>query len=164
LRATIQYNQYQTNLINGGEGRVIFENPIINLINKHVGIGWAKTHFLSFTEDIHTAYKYGSRNMLLGEEEIEYKYVEHFEDSSDWNFALLILDTSKVEWAKLQDGIYEGFYEPTLKLFAHNNEKYRVLLIDVRTILSEWKNFDQSYSKAFVNASGTRNGYCCQQP
>lgn len=150
LKSTIHHNQYQTNLINGGEGRIIFETPIIKLINVHVGIGWNKTHFLSFSEDLLTAYKYGSGNLLLSEIELEDRYEEYLEDDEKWAFALITLQTDNIDWKILDKGVYEGFYEPTLRLFA--NSCYRVVLLDVKTVLSEWKNFDTSYARSYSNA------------
>src|SRR5437764_15229151 len=37
-----------TNLSNGGSGREIFTGPLVAAANRHVGVGWPKTHFLSF--------------------------------------------------------------------------------------------------------------------
>lgn len=152
LKSTIQHNQYQTNLINGGEGRTIFETPITKLINVHVGVGWDKTHFLSFSEDILTASRYGSRNLLLSQSELEDHYTEYLEDDEKWTFALITLQTDNIDWTVLDKGVYEGFYDPTLRLFENTSARYRVILLDVKTILSGWKNFDASYNKAFSNA------------
>lgn len=152
LRSTIQHNQYQTNLINGGHGRTIFETPITKLINAHVGVGWDKTHFLSFSEDILIASRYGSRNLLLSQTELETDYNEYLEDDERWTFALLTFQTDNIDWTMLDQGVYEGFYNPTLRLFRETNARYRVILLDVKTILTGWKDFDASYHKAFSNA------------
>ncbi len=39
-----------SNLSNGGSGREIFITPLVEAVTHHVGVGWLKTHFLSFTE------------------------------------------------------------------------------------------------------------------
>ena len=40
LKHTLHHGQLQTNLINGGNGRKIHETPIVDLVNKHVEIGF----------------------------------------------------------------------------------------------------------------------------
>ena len=65
LRATINSGLLLTNLCNGGNGREIFSKPFGQLINKHIGIGWDKTHFLSFSTDESTAINYGCHNMTM---------------------------------------------------------------------------------------------------
>ncbi len=152
LRTTIQYNQFQTNLVNGGEGRLIFESPLSRLIEIHVGIGWEKTHFLSFTEDVHIAYKFGTRNQLLTAGDMENGYSEFVEGGDNWKFALMTLHTDLVDWSKLDHGVYQGLYKPSLEKFKITGLPYRVILMDVKTILNDWKHFDASFSKAFANA------------
>lgn len=153
LKSTIHHHQFQTNLINGGEGRTIFEVPLTNLITSHVGVGWEKTHFLSFSEEIQVAYRYGSRNPLLRTEEFNARYSDYLEDNDKWDFALLTLHTDSIQWTNLENGVFEGKFDPALTLFKKTGVPYRVILMDVKTILTKWKDFDTSYSKAFSNAS-----------
>lgn len=55
LKETIHFGQLQTNLINGGEGRVIREKPLQELIHKHVGLVGIKLIF----------YRLAATNLLL---------------------------------------------------------------------------------------------------
>jgi hypothetical protein len=150
LRGTIEHNQYQTNLINGGEGREIFEEPLLNLINKHVGIGWSKSHFLSFTENLLTAYQYGSGRINLTSDQMEMDFLDYYDTQNDWDFALLTLNTSYARWHGLGPGIFEGFYQAGLRTFAKDSAEFRVILMDVSTVFSHAA--DPDYRKALENA------------
>jgi hypothetical protein len=152
LRTTIEHGQFQTNLISGGEGRIIFETPLIELINIHVGIGWKKTHFLSFTEEIVTAYKFGLRDPLINEQYIKENYVDGSSASSAWLFALLTLETERINWGEVAYGVFEGFYKPNLKKFTHYLDDYRIILLDVVRILTEYKDLSASYTSSLENA------------
>ena len=153
LKLTIDNYQFQTNLINGGEGRMIFEKPLKELIDKHVGVGWDKTHFLSFSEDVLTAYKYGSGNLSLKSEEIDLLYDEYYETNSNWDFAIINLDTRKIVWNNIEPGVYEGIYKPQLFKFSRLNTGYRVLLLHVETILksSVGAKYFTSVGKAMID-------------
>jgi len=150
LKSTIQHQQYQTNLINGGNGREIFDTPLKELINKHVNfaIGWKTTNFLSFSEEEATAYRYGAQNPDLTSEEIENNYIEYPGNDDKWIFAILTFETEKVRWNILQPGIYEGFYTPSLFLFEKDTDKYRIILLDVKTILAKQPKFEIAYKNA----------------
>ena len=48
LKETFKSGLLLTNLCNGGNGREIFNDSLESLVNKHIAVGWEKTHFLSF--------------------------------------------------------------------------------------------------------------------
>lgn len=150
LRDGLPYNQFHTNLIFGGQGRAIFEEPLKKLIKDHVAIGWQHTHFLSFTENTTTAYRYGTGNLKLQEEEIDANFIDHYDTTPDWDFALLTLHSEKVKWKQLNEGVFEGSYKPSLTLFSKDYNEYRVILMHVATILA--KANDNAYKDAFTNA------------
>jgi hypothetical protein len=149
LRETIQHNQYQTNLINGGEGREIFETPLLDLISKHVGNGWSKSHFLSFTENLLTAYQYGSGKKNLTTDQMEIGFLDYYDTQNDWDFAILTLQTENARWHELGPGVFEGFYQAGLRTFVKDNPEYRIILMHVATILSYVG--DLGYRRALVN-------------
>jgi hypothetical protein len=129
LRATINHYQVQTNLINGGVGRVISETPLLDLINQHVNYKWEKTHFLSFSSNEQIAFKYG-----LNKESTEFTNLddycsEHYSEEDDWNFAIVTLSTSKMNPKRLGKGVFECFYTPSLVKFQ--NADCKLILIDV---------------------------------
>ena len=153
LKETIHFGQLQTNLINGGEGRVIMEKPLQELINEHVGIGWNKTHFLSFSSSITTALGYGAS--VPGDKtfENELEYDEYYDNDSSHDFILLTLHTDKAEWVEIGSGIYEGLYSPSLLKFSLLVKQYRVILINVEEVLRTSANND--YQNSVANAVST---------
>ncbi len=153
LKSTIIDQQFQTNLINGGVGRVIFEAPLQHLVNEHISIGWEKTHFLSFSEDYHTAFKYGANNLILSIHDRDIQYAEYFNSGTNWDFAILELEPNKIRWNVIRPGLYEGFYSPTLIEFSRLNIEYRILLLNVEEILlsANNANYKQSVEKAKID-------------
>jgi hypothetical protein len=150
LKETIHFGQLQTNLINGGEGRIIVEKHLQELIHQHVGIGWYKTHFLSFSSSITTALGYGAS--VPGDKTLnnEFEYDEYYDNDSAYDFILLTLNTDKVEWGEIGSGIYEGLYNPSLLKFSLLQKPYRVILIDVEEVLRISANND--YKDSIANA------------
>ena len=150
LKETIHFGQLQTNLINGGEGRVIMEKPLQELINKHVGVGWDKTHFLSFSSNKFTALGYAAG--IVGDNNLynEFDYTGYYENDSDYDFALLTLHTDKVLWNEIEHGVFEGLYEPGLLKFSQSGQPYRVILINVEQVLRESGN--NAYKDSLANA------------
>lgn len=150
LKETIHFGQLQTNLINGGEGRAIMEKPLQELIHKHVGIGWDKTHFLSFSRNKLTALGYASG--IVGDNKLynEFEYAGYYENDSEYDFVLLTLHTDKVVWREIELGAFEGIYEPELLKFSRSGQPYRVILINVEQVLRESKN--NSYQDSLANA------------
>ena len=143
LRETIDFYQLQTNLINGGNGREITEKPLLELIDKHVTLGWPKTHFLSFTECERTAFRFGMHCEIEETEDNMLNYSEYFEKEKSWSFAIIKIDTRKIEWKKIDTGIYKGFYSTSLLKF-NSNEKYQITFINVHDVLEEHEKYLQS--------------------
>lgn len=135
LKTTVHLNQLHSNLIDGGEGRKITEIPLRDLINKHVGYGWSETHFLSFSENKKTAIRFGLSCKESVVDQLFENYNECYSNNS-WNFVVISIDTTIVNWGKIGDGIYEGFYPPELLKFKKLGDQYRVVLLDVVKILS----------------------------
>ena len=93
-----------------GAGRTIFENPLMNGIERHLGRALRDTAFLSFTEDLSIAYAYGASNYHLRKEEIEHDFLEYRGADPQWDFALLTLHTRHIAWEPLVKGFYQGYY------------------------------------------------------
>lgn len=137
----------QTNLINGGHGRAIFETPILSLLGKHIAPGWPLTHFLSFTANIEIAYHYGLNDKNFEIKDPENKCIPG--DGDKYDFALLTLHKDKVNLKELEPGVYEGIYKPSLTVFARHGIDYRILLYDVYKILTLAD--DDRYASAIAN-------------
>jgi hypothetical protein len=147
LKNTLHFNQFQTNLINGGNGREIIEKPILNLIDKHVGIGWSPTCFLSFSKCEKIAFRFGMHcGISEVDKEIE-RCIEYFENDNNWEFVIITIDTQKINWHFLEDGVYEGLYKPSLAEFA-NLVNYRIALIDVAQVLQNTDDYKDSLENA----------------
>lgn len=149
LRATLDYDQLQTNLLNGGNGREIFEAPLVKLLAKHIAIGWPCTHFLSFSSLKKTAYHYGLNDKEFKLQDPEDKC--EYGDGDDYTFALLTFHTEKIRWTETSPGVFEGLYDTDLITFKKDNPTYRILLFDVCKILS--LNPDDKLKEAIENAN-----------
>ena len=131
LKETINSGILLTNLCNGGNGKEIFTNTLVELINRHINIGWDKTHFLSFSTDEQVAFSYASH----GEQ-----YEELFDYQEDWLFAVLTFDTTLITPDSLQEistGIYSAYFTPICYEFL---PKYKIILIDVISHLQNISN------------------------
>jgi hypothetical protein len=133
LRHSIDHGQLQTNLISGGFGREMFERPLVDIIHKHVGIGWAKTHFLSFSESEEIALRYGFGVSTHSETDL---VSEAIDDDEIWECALIVLDTKRLEIEQIESGLYRAKFKPTLKKFE-NHEFIEILLISVMSALDQ---------------------------
>ncbi|MFA6150979.1 MAG: hypothetical protein WC716_06655 [Chitinophagaceae bacterium] len=151
LKPTIDYGQWQTNLISGGIGKDIISLPLENLVNRHVGYGWNKTHFLSFSSDKQTAKRFGIGCEIRDLQKRLNELTEYYESNCEWHFALMEIDTRLIDINPLETGIYEAYFVPTVQEFARHNSKYRMLIIDVVTYLLSLNNFDL-YCDAIENA------------
>ncbi len=140
-----------TNLIKGGEGRIIFEQPLIDLINNHVKYGWDKTHFLSFSESKRTAFRFGIHCEDKEIDELIDSYDSYDAYDKSWDFAIIELDTTKLIINEIALGVYEGFFKPTLRRFKRISDKYRILLMNVKYILSNF-NQDSQYEMSIQKA------------
>ena len=143
LKNTLHHYQLQTNLINGGDGREINEKPLLELINKHVDIGWENTHFLSFSENKETAIRFGINCEIEDVESRFSEYNEYFDYEREWDFALITVDTNKISFKKVGQGIYEGYYKPTLTEFR-NYIQYKIFLLNVVECLDGFLGYDKS--------------------
>src|SRR5688500_14067934 len=99
LKQTLHYSQLQTNLLKGGIGHVIFKSPLIELVANHVNPGWAASHFLSFSEDKQTAFRFGLHCELDEVDGLLVNYAEYYEQEQDWNFALITISTEGSKWS-----------------------------------------------------------------
>jgi hypothetical protein len=131
-----------TNLIDGGNGQVIFERPLFELISNHVSPGFNKTHFLSFSEDEETALRFGSF-------EVTGEIQPYFEEDGNWDFILIKFKTSGLSDIKMVEvGVYECEYSSS-QLEFHN--RFKLLIFDTVTYLK--KNFSSTHQKQLENAS-----------
>lgn len=65
----------------------------MELVGKHVDPGWAKTHFLSFSEDEVTALRFGIDCVYEDVDDELDKFVEYEDEPDsveDWTFALIL--------------------------------------------------------------------------
>lgn len=121
LRETFSSELLLTNMCNGGDGREIFSNPLEQLINKHISVGWAKTHFLSFSTCEETAFHYGSLDKASD---------EVYGINESWDFAVFSFDTSRLIQDSIKEistGIYSAQFIPACKEFLPT---YKLILID----------------------------------
>lgn len=113
-------NVLTTNLANNGNGKEIFNTSFYELIQKHIFPSYSKTHFLSFSESVETALKYGANGR---------QYIQTFDD--DWDFILLSFSVKQLnnfQFRKIFDGVYFISYY-TNEVYFNNNA--RILLVNV---------------------------------
>ena len=125
LKETLNNGLLLTNLCSGGNGQEIFSNTLENLINKHIALSWDKTHFLSFSTNEQTAYKYGSNG----------KEYNEIYNNELWDFTVLTFDTSRLTSSSIKQvevGIYKAEFDPICKEFSPS---YKVVLIDTLSYL-----------------------------
>lgn len=141
LRKTLNTGLLLTGLSDGGNGREIFQNPLDNLVHRHVAIGWNGTHFLSFTTDKEKAIYYG------GGENIYYQIY----NNDNWDFALLTLAISRFfNITQVEVGVYKASYYPVCLEFS---PLYTILLIDIVAFLEEvQKKINNNLSESIYNA------------
>jgi len=111
LKSTIRNGLLCTNLINGGIGAAV-RRPLIDLVKSHINPGWAKTHFLSFSESEERAMGFGSHGITNNRNPI-------YNDDSTWSFALLKFYPLKVDYTFIEKGVYRGFYNQSLIAFPN---------------------------------------------
>jgi hypothetical protein len=141
LKSTLGNGLMMTNLCNGGSGRDIFNQPLKQSVNRHVSIGWDKTHFLSFSEDKSVAMHYASNG-----KECE----ETYEINNDWDFALVTFQTCRLTNIKqIVKGIYQAEFVPTCYEFLPS---FKIILIDVVTHLKGLINLNIDLTTAIFNA------------
>lgn len=122
LKSQLRHRLLFTNLISRGNGSVIFNKPLIELVKNHINPGWSKTHFLSFTESIDKALKFGSHEFSRE----CYPKIDY--DNDSWDFALLVLNTGRLSNLRLiEKGVYECFYKHSLIEFQ---DGCKILLVN----------------------------------
>lgn len=149
LRQTWHSGYVLTNLANGGSGREIFSQPLVELATRHVDVGWAKTHFLSFSANRQVA-----EGFAKGPSAANKTLVALPPETEPWETSILTF-----EWGRLQRvasvgaGVLVGEfpdddrYTTNVPLMAQIARKIeaskkpgvtmvRLLLIDVVTSLS----------------------------
>lgn len=156
LRATSHFNNYQTNLINGGIGKRIFNEALMELTNKHILSKFSSSHFLSFTDNKLAAFRYGLNLAEVNQTAVDLCCNQYLEDDKKWDFVLLTIETN---YLKIQSnpfpGVYECWYQPMLKEYAAHGY-YRIFLIDAITALEnadpvgfntalEYSNYDHEW-------------------
>jgi len=135
LRETLHHRELLTNLLNGGNGSKIFSSDFISLINDHILEKFDFTHFLSFTESLQSAYRFGLKLHSINDQIIEECCEETYDYKANWNFAIMTIDTSRLTVvSNTYPGIYECSYTPELYKFKRNG-LYRVILIDATKAL-----------------------------
>ncbi len=151
LRYTCSQQQFCTNLIKGGEGKKIFSEPILDLVNTHILSRFDNSHFLSFTESRISAMRYGLNLMTDATDAIEECSIQSDNEKNEWDFVLLTLNASRLTVINNPAaGLYECTYKPILKEFARFGV-YRIFLIDVNEALNA-ANIDK-YSIALEYSS-----------
>lgn len=143
LRATINSHKLLTPLVNGGNGREIKEVPLLQLINRHVKEGWSKTHFLSFTSSEKTSVRFG---LSCKNDEVDEKmnsYSEYYNSGTDWDFAIVKINTGKIKWEMIDKGMFEGIYKSFQKF-----DKCKIILMDVVKILINYNEYRNARADA----------------
>lgn len=154
LRSTIGHGQLQTNLLKGGDGSKIFNEDLLELINNHVLSKFNASHFLSFTEEKKSAFRFGMKLYEeLTDEAIEECATQAEDDLVYWDFAMLYFDTTQLKIiSNTYHGIYECQFEPQLLTFKRLGVPYTVFLIDAAKALDhrykhsmELSSFDKEW-------------------
>jgi hypothetical protein len=115
-----------SNLSNGGSGREIFTTSLVESINRHVGVGWAKTHFLSFSESCDRA-----KIFAAGPE--GHGLIQIYDEP--WDGAVITIDTGLFSSRQqVEPGIYRCTYHGRM-VVRDKNHLVQVLLIDVVSYL-----------------------------
>ncbi len=144
LKETFKSSLLLTNLCNGGKGREIFSHSLVQLINKHIAIGWNNTHFLSFSTNEQIAFKYGSNGK---------EFNETYNDQDFWDFTILTFDTDYLileSIKQIEVGIYKAEFTPSCKEFL---PVYKIFLIDtVSHLKSIYDNSNINLSTAIKKA------------
>lgn len=115
-----------SNLSNGGSGQEIFNSSLVEAVNRHVHLGWSKTHFLSFSESHARAMTFAAgpegHTLNLTYEEL-------------WDGAVITIDTRLFSsWQEVEPGIYRCTYHGRM-MIPEKNHLVQVLLIDVVSYL-----------------------------
>lgn len=111
-----------SNLSNKGSGREIFTKPLVEAVNRHVDLGWSKTHFLSFSES-------RDRVMTFAAGPEGHNLIPTYEDP--WDAAVITLDTDLFDnYQQVEPGVYRCTYPGQMGAQGQGHPVH-VLLIDV---------------------------------
>lgn len=137
LRANVDHRQFQTNLLKGGDGSKIFTEELMELVNEHILSRYKTSDFLSFTDRLKSAYRFGLKLHTINQEIID-KCCEEIYDKEYWDFVLITLNTDLFLGVDvLYKGIYECQFHPHLTKFARLGYPYTVILINPLDALTE---------------------------
>ena len=138
----LEGGQLFTRLLDGGNPSEIYQSLDV-LIQKHVDIGWKKTHFLSFSESEDMAKRYG----LYLEPNADLPKLDEWYEGSVEKFALIQMNPDKIRFERYKEGVYCGKYAPGFK--ENEGKAIEILLIDV----VKWiENNKSNSSKALINS------------
>jgi hypothetical protein len=151
LKTTASHGYLMTNLNNGGYGRALDEQPLIDLIDHHIDEGWKTTHFLSFSEDEDTAFRFGIHTELNQIIEERQNYIDVSWNDS-WEFVMTTINLADLNMQEISDGVYAGKYRTGNPLYAQIVPESRILIIDVVNFLDKFTGFEQSK----INASADK--------
>jgi len=143
LRDTISSGVLLTNLSNGGNGKEILTSDFYQLVNKHINIGWSKTHFLSFTTNENTAFYYATKSI---------EFEELFNIYEKWDFCVLTFDFNSLQKDTIHEyvkGLYYAEYYPICKEFY---PRFKILLIDTYNFLINKNNIKSEMNQAIFKA------------
>ncbi|MGD0960571.1 MAG: hypothetical protein ABSB19_12265 [Methylomonas sp.] len=148
-----------TNLSNGGSGLEIFSYPLPESVERHVAIGWEKTHFLSFSKSRDKALAFAANPSKRTLQEVK--------SSDNWDTALITIETSRfIRSQEIVPGIFKCQYrgltpvgvdpnisqnERIARLAAYGRMPEKlvdVLLIDVVSALCSRKNTNSAQTLA----------------
>ncbi|MCG8389266.1 MAG: hypothetical protein MJA30_27175 [Cytophagales bacterium] len=144
LRTTAPHGYLMTNLNNGGNGRIINEQPLIDLIDQHVVEGWNTTHFLSFSEDESTAFCFGMNSLDCSPEERE-RYID-ISWNENWDFVMTRISPASLSLKEISNSVYIGTYKTLNPLYARLIPKSRLILGDVVNFLRNSEGFETAKS------------------
>jgi len=151
LKKPILRYQLQTNLLKGGNGHAVFKTPLLELVGIHVHPGWASTHFLSFSEDIITAFRFGLDCEYNEVDSLLNNYEEYYEEGNNWDFAVFSFNSEQIEWNTLDSGIYKGQFESSLLKFNLFPGVFKVILINVKEAIQSYTSLS-GYNEIMAKA------------
>lgn len=148
------YGGLLTNLSNHGQGLEIFSQDFQDIVNRHISIGWNKTHFLSFSCSRDRAIYFAG-----GESKLRLKP----SDSDNFDSAIFVLNTEKFTDVRLiSPGVFLCSYPSksvtgaqnlpignsilrALSAFKNPASTSTLLLIDATTYLKQEASSNKMY-------------------
>jgi hypothetical protein len=106
-------------MANGGNPFEIFNDPLIESIQRHVDIGWERTHFLSFSECYKVAWRFAA-----GHEEREMSHSMN----NLWDAAIFTFDTNQLsDFQYLEPGIFAATFPGRSLIGDTDNHGYKIM-------------------------------------